>query len=219
MQATVRDNLLSRFYDNFELPFTGSIPEWLHKHVIFDDGKSFNIGICPWLNDIFAAIQDPSVEVVILEGAAGTYKTGVLDQILCWWVINDSGKVLRIHHRDEVAKDFVKTRVLPILENCKPVKALYGDKKITATNNLILFPHMDFKASGPSEKIQFGYSSKYLQIDEAQNIEEPFDNYFKRVRKNYGRTKVIVSSTPGETKYQNEKLIGDELPIITIKQN
>jgi len=49
----------------------------------------------------------------------------------------------------------------------------------------------------------------------ADNIEEPFENYFKRVRKNYGRTKIVISSTPGQQVHRAGELIGDQLALLT----
>ena len=220
MQTAITNKLYDAFLAGFEAPFTGSIPQWLNKHVSFPDGSpkpgKFDIGICPWLNDVYAAIQDPSIEVVIMEGAAQTYKTGVTETIIPYWIVNDPAKILRIHHTKDIADNFTKTRLLPLLNNCEPVKALMPSHKGKQSTDLIVFPHMDLTITGPSENFQHGFSVQRLTIDEAHLLNEPglFEKLFRRTDQYKGKRKIVISSTPGATEYKQGKLVGDELALL-----
>jgi hypothetical protein len=215
MVQEIKRSLISDFLETYQSPFSGSMPEWNVENLTID-GKKFDTGICPWFDEIYKAIQDPSVKVVIIQGAAGLFKTGFQNSVTAFWMVNDPGKILQIYKTDEIGKDFAKTRLLPMLNKCEAITSINGGADVKMNGSLILLPHMDVKISGPSDKIQDGYSCKYLQIDDGQKLDEEgiFPTLFRRVRKNYKGTKVVVTATCGEKFYKRGKLAGGQLALL-----
>jgi phage terminase large subunit GpA-like protein len=220
MRTEITNTLLTYFNNSFSLPWTGSIVEWLGKNVTFPEDSpnpgSFNIGISPWLEDVYKAIQNPEIEVVILQGASQTYKTGVTETIIPYWICNDPAKVLRIHHTKDVAKNFTKTRLYPMLKACEPVNIIMGNTKTKPSTDLILFPNMSITITGPTENFQHGFSVQNITIDEAHLINDPgiYEKFFRRTDQYKGKRKIIISTTPGEEQYKNGVLVGDELALL-----
>ena len=221
MQAEISDKLLDYFQGNFEMPFTGSVPEWLNKHLVYPEGTphpgKFDIGICPWLKEVYEAIQDPNIEIVIMKGASQTFKTGVSENIIAYWLVNDPGKVLKYHHTKEAGLNFSKTRLMPLLRNCNPVKALLGQQKIKPSTDLFVLPNMDITIAGPSTNFQHGYAAQRVLIDEAHLLNEPgiFEMLFRRTDQYKPHRKLIISTTPGESIFRHDgTLIGDQLALL-----
>jgi hypothetical protein len=220
MQRTVSNKLYDLFLSSFEPPFTGSIPQWLNKNVSFPDSSPnpgpFDIGLSPWLKDVYTAIQNPEIEIIILRGASQTFKTGVTETIIPYWIINDPAKVLRIHHTRDVSKHFTKTRLMPMLRSCAPVAALLGKLKDKASTDLIVLPNMEITITGPTENFQHGFSAQRLTIDEAHLIDDPgiFEKLIHRTDQFKGKRKIIISTTPGTETYKSDTLVGDELSLL-----
>jgi hypothetical protein len=213
MQREVKQVLINAFLNSYQPPFSGSIPQFLIQKKVREKGKVFDTGTCPWLNDIYEAIQDPKVRVVIVQGATGLYKTAFKNSVLTYWVCNDSAPIIHINKTDQIGKDAAKIDLLPMLNSCTASVAMNGGHKIELNDTLIQFPHLTIKISGPSDKIQDGYSCKYMTIDDPQKFEEEdiFPTLFRRVRKNFRGTKVLITATGCDITYQKGKIVASEL--------
>ena len=202
MDSLIEKNLLKSFQDGWQPPYSGSVHAWANENVSLPNNYAitgkFDVSISRYLIQPFDDLLNPKIRQVNLCAAIQTFKSGVSEVFLPYIISNDPGPVLKLHQTDEMAQTFTETRLIPLLENCKPVKDILSVDRHSAKKRSINLPHMAVKISGPKESVLAGMSIKYLMLDEAWLYPKEV------IQKAKGRTsafshncKIIISSQPG----------------------
>jgi phage terminase large subunit GpA-like protein len=170
MDSAIQEKFLTSFGGCFQPPFTGSIYQWAEDDIelpsIYAMPGSFSVEPSPYLKDVFDAIQDPTVEQVNFVGARQVFKSGLLYVSIAYWSANEPGPVLLLMQTDPAAETFAKTRLVPILQNCKSREE--KSIKYSAKTGDVSFAggYMTLTIAGHKESVLIGKSIRYLCLDE-----------------------------------------------------
>ncbi len=109
------------------------IYEWAREHVAlpgaFTVTGNFNVEISRHLVGVFDALQDDLVRSVTLMKPTRGGGSMIADVWFPWVIANDPGPMMWNHQTDAVAGDMAGDRLMPILERCAPVAALFPDDR------------------------------------------------------------------------------------------
>jgi hypothetical protein len=124
------EQLLKRERDrwNFEPP--PSVIEWAEKNIQLDSRITARPGLystkyTPYVAGVLEALADPGVHTVSLCWGSQTGKTLTLAIWLAYRIANDPAPALLVMPNADLARSYSETRLTPIFEKCKPVKALF----------------------------------------------------------------------------------------------
>ena len=124
------EQLLKRERDrwNFEPP--PSVIEWAEKNIQLDSRITARPGLystkyTPYVAGVLEALADPGVHTVSLCWGSQTGKTLTLAIWLAYRIANDPAPALLVMPNADLARSYSETRLTPIFEKCKPVRALF----------------------------------------------------------------------------------------------
>ena len=202
MDPKIKAELINSFVNSFEPPYTGSVDQWAHTYVELGANYAimgkFDIDISKYLIEPFKDLRNNDITQINLIAATQTAKTLVSEIFIPFVIVNDAGPVLRLHQSDEMATMFVQTRLLPLLEKCKPVKAMLDHDRYSAKKSGINLPHMAIKIAGAKENVLHGQSVRYLLADECWLYDSNVIEKAKARTTAFGRNKkILLTSQPG----------------------
>jgi phage terminase large subunit GpA-like protein len=202
MTSKIHADLISSFKESFEPIFTGSVSDWASLYVDLPPNYavqgSFDVSISKYLCAPMNELRDTNVTQINLIGATQTGKTLVSELFIPYVVVNDPGPVLRLHQTDEMAQLFTETRLLPLLNKCKPVKTMLEGDRFSAKKTGVNLPHMSIKIAGAKENVLHGQSIRYLLLDECWlYLPEVVQKAKARTTAFGSNKKIIVTSQPG----------------------
>jgi phage terminase large subunit GpA-like protein len=161
--------LITGFCKGIKLAFSGTILDWAEAHVRFpnsDRSSRFDRAVAPWLNaPLIAATDDEAVEVV-LRAPTGGGKTTFLETLTCYIVAQKPGPTLLVGQTDDMVKDWTESRLIPIFQECEPVRSLFPEDRHAMRKTTILFPHMALFAGGANITNLQEKSMRYCVGDE-----------------------------------------------------
>lgn len=203
MNKELKSEFKSAFLDNFTCPYTGSIYQWAAENVKITTGAvkgSFDISIFPYLRQPFDDLKDNSVHQINLSAAVQSGKTQFSEVYLPYIISVSPAETLRLHQSDDMARYFTETRLIPLLQNCKPTSQLIDNADRFAVKlGGITLPHMSLKIAGAKENVLHGSTIRYLLLDECWLYEKP-----DMIQKAKARTtafgnnkKIVLTSQPG----------------------
>lgn len=205
MNDKLKKNLIQEFRNSIEPIFSGTIAEWAKEFIslspAFSIQGSFDISLSNYLKPIFLDLRNPDINQINLIAATQTGKTLCSEIFIPFIILHSPGPALKLHQSDEMADQFTETRLIPILENCKPVKSILTNTKnrFAATKKGIILPHMSVKIAAAKENVLHGMSIRYLLLDEVWLYTDP-----QAVEKAKARTtafgnnkKILLTSQPG----------------------
>src|ERR1051326_2775887 len=203
MNDKLRKSLINGFKESIEPPYTGSIAEWGKDYISlppnFAIQGSFDISLSNYLRSPMEDLRNPNVNQINLVGATQTGKTLVSEIFIPYIIINSPGPILRLHQTDEMAQLFVETRLLPLLDNCKPVKSIIVNHRFSAKKTGINLPHMAVKIGGAKDNLLHGSSVRYLLMDEVWLYSQQVVEKAKARTTAFGNNKkILLTSQPGE---------------------
>jgi phage terminase large subunit GpA-like protein len=137
--------------DGIKLAFDGTILDWASDHVSFpnsDRASRFDPSVAPWLNAPLLAASDDETTQVFLRAPTGGGKTTLMETLACFIVAQKPGPTLFVGQTDDMVKDWTESRLLPIFNECQPVKDLFPEDRHALRKTTILFPHMVLFAGG-----------------------------------------------------------------------
>lgn len=125
-QTKLRKNERARWH--YETP--PSVIDWAEKHIQLDARITARPGLystsyTPYVRGVLEALADPGVHTVALCWGSQTGKTLTLAVWLAYRIANDPAPALLVMPNADLARSYSKTRLVPIFEKCKPVKALF----------------------------------------------------------------------------------------------
>jgi hypothetical protein len=129
--------------------------EWARDHVqlpgAFTITGQFNADLSRNLLAVFDALQDDLVRSVTLVKPTRGGGSLVADVWLPWIIANDPGPAMWTHQTDKIAEDMAETRLMPILNHCRPVAALFPEDRHAKRKTEIIFSNgMPLYVQGPS---------------------------------------------------------------------
>lgn len=211
MIQAVANELLQVFSDGFQMPYTGSLIEWGRENVILPDAYaipgSLDLSTSPYLIEPAKALLNGKYRQLNLIGSTQTGKTMLGNEVFIPWIICENpGPVMKLHQNDDVASDFVETRLSPLLHNCKPIVPYLTFKRYSVKKRGIVLPHMAVKVSGAHENISHGFTIRYLLMDEAHLYDAGLiEKFIARTTAFAGRRKIVITSQPNQAGSELEK--------------
>jgi phage terminase large subunit GpA-like protein len=215
MEIDIRNDLLQSFTDSFETPYTGSVYEWANENVDLHANYAvtgrFNVYISKYLIQPFEDLKNKSVHQVNLVAATQTGKTLVSELFVPYIIINAAGPVLKLSQTDEMSNLFMDTRLIPLLEKCKPVKALLDYDRFSAKKGGVFLPHMSMKCAGAKESVLHGQSIRYLLADEVWLYDPDVMTKARARTTAFSNKKILITSQPG---IENDQLDNENRGLI-----
>ena len=135
---------------------------------------------------------DNRVQDISVMCSAQSSKTQTLMGCLCWAIGEDPGPAMWVMAAKDESKQFVRDRVTPTLEGCKPV----AEQIQTAESLEFTFASMPlyFAGAGSPSKLQ-SKPIRWLILDEVRNYPPgALDTVLKRTRAFWNSRRVIVST-------------------------
>ena len=205
MNKQLQTALLSAFLEGFEPIFSGSIDQWCKEYINLPPAYaiqgSFDVSLSNYLRKPFLDLKNSDINQINLIGAVQTGKTLVGELFIPYIIIETPGPVLKFSQTDEIADLFTETRLIPLLENCKPVKSILTNSKnrFAATKKSIILPHMAIKMGAAKPNLLHGQSIRYLIMDEVWLYEMGVVQKAKARCSAFGNNKkILISSQPGQ---------------------
>jgi phage terminase large subunit GpA-like protein len=161
--------LASGLFDGIKLSFDGTILEWAEANVNFpnsDRASKFDVTIAPWLNEPLLASSDNETTQVFLRAPTGGGKTTLMEVLACFVIAQKPGPTLFIGQTDDMVKDWTESRLMPVFNECAPVRALFPEDRHALRKTTILFPHMAMFAGGANITNLQEKSMRYCVGDE-----------------------------------------------------
>ena len=177
----------------------------------------------PYQRAIMDAVNDPEVETVVVMASAQVGKTEILLNILGWAVDVEPCPVLFVQPTVEMAEDFSKRRIAPMIRLCESLRERVADVKSRDSGNTILiksFPGGSLALTGANSPT--GLASRPCRIvlcDEVDRFPpsagtegDPVKLASKRAATFWNRKKVYTS-TPGRkgtSRIESEYALGTQ---------
>jgi phage terminase large subunit GpA-like protein len=161
--------LLEGIAAGIKLAYSGTILDWAAENVNFpnsDRASKFDPSVAPWLNDPLLAASDDETTQIFLRAPTGGGKTTMMETIACFIIAQKSGPTLFVGQTDDMVKDWTESRLLPIFNECQPVKELFPQDRHAMRKTTILFPHMVMFAGGANMTNLQEKSMRYCIGDE-----------------------------------------------------
>lgn len=106
-------------------PDKSSIADWARRHVVLPESYALpgpvNFKLTPWWIPVLDALQDPLVRRVHARKAVQTGGTLVADTFVAWAMANQPGPIMFVLQTEDMVQRHCKTRLMPLIEACKPV--------------------------------------------------------------------------------------------------
>ena len=156
-----KEEFLKIFSNALTPPYSGSMRQWCEEFInLPSTGYSIpgklNLGLSPYLLPILKDIEDPRIKTVTICTATQIGKSLVAEIAIPYLAINNPGTLMRILNNNDSANRFAETRVIPLLQNCEPIKPLLKYKKFSTKLSGITLPHMSIIMRGANEGVAHG---------------------------------------------------------------
>ena len=161
--------LLEGIAAGIKLAYSGTILDWASENVNFpnsDRASRFDPSVAPWLNAPLLAASDDETTQIFLRAPTGGGKTTMMEAIACFIVAQKSGPTLFVGQTDDMVKDWTESRLMPIFNECQPVRELFPQDRHALRKTTILFPHMVLFAGGANMTNLQEKSMRYCIGDE-----------------------------------------------------
>ena len=118
----------SRLRWHYEKP--PGVIEWAERNIQLDSRLTARPGLysttwTPYVRGVLEALADPGVHTVTLCWGSQTGKTLTLAVWLAYRIANDPAPALLVMPNADLARSYSETRLAPLFQKCKPVKALF----------------------------------------------------------------------------------------------
>src|SRR5438477_8495878 len=151
-------------------PFRGTIPEYasvLNLQNGYAVKGAFDIATARHLEEPFAAIRDPRVRLVSIQGAVQTLKSLIADIVVPYWIEHDPGDILWLFEDDPKARLYAESRAMPLIRSIPGIYRMLQDvDRHEKTKTKIRFSHCNLVIAGLNEGNVQSISYRYVIIDE-----------------------------------------------------
>jgi len=170
--------------------------EWCEDHVVVDNTSPmpgrWRSDSSPWVKELMEVFPDNRVSDISVMCSAQSSKTQTLLNCSCWAISEDPGPAMWVMAAKDEAKTFVRDRVKPTFENCRPV----GDSLLTAEIFEFTFASMPFYFTGAGSPSKLmSKPIRWLFLDEVRNYPPgALDTVLKRTRAFWNSRRVLIST-------------------------
>jgi len=194
--ATIIRPIYSGLNAGLTIAFNGDPLDWLESNVRFPHSArstQFNRNQGPWWNAIIKDYADPHIRQIMVRACTGAGKSTLLEALSCWIVAQDPGPMLAITQTDQTAKEWLETRLLPVLDNCPQVRSLMPANRHSKRKDAIVFPHMPLLAGGANVSNAQEKSVRHLFLDECWTYSDLIGQFKARHHDRFDRKTLLVS--------------------------
>jgi len=92
----------------------------------------------PYQREIMDCVTDPQVEKVVIKASSQTGKSEIVNNVIGYYIDIDPGPLLMIQPTIEIAQDYSKRRITPMVKDTEVLAAKVADSKTRDLNNTIL---------------------------------------------------------------------------------
>ena len=176
---------------------------WAEKNITVDKTSPFpgkyKSTTAPWTMEPMEVFADNRVRELSIMCSAQSGKTQMVMILLAWAIAEDPGPAMWVQAAQDEAKTFAKTRLMPTLESCAPVVALFPEDRHSKTTLEINFASMPLVINGANSQSKLQSKPiRWLFLDEVRNYPAgAFEMVSKRTRAFWNARKVLIS-TPNE---------------------
>jgi phage terminase large subunit GpA-like protein len=159
----------------------------------------------PYQREIMNAVNDQKVETVVVMSSAQVGKSEILLNLLGYYIDYDPSPILFIQPTIEMAQDFSKNRLAPMLRDTPRLKSKVKDAKSKDSNNTLLlksFPGGYIALGGANSPS--GLASRPIRVLLADEVDrypvsagtegDPVNLASKRTTTFWNRKKILVST-------------------------
>jgi len=159
----------------------------------------------PYQREIMNAVNDPKVDTVIVMSSAQVGKSEILLNLLGYYIDYDPAPILFVQPTIEMAQDFSKNRLAPMIRDTPRLKNKVRDSKAKDSNNTLLlksFPGGYIALGGANSPS--GLASRPIRILLADEVDrypisagsegDPVNLAAKRTTTFWNRKKILVST-------------------------
>ena len=130
-----------------------SVIDWAERFIQLDGRLTARPGLystnyTPYVRGVLEALADPGVQTVTLCWGSQTGKTLTLAIWLAYRIANDPAPALLVMPNADLARSYSETRLTPIFEKCKPVRAVFPRDSDDYKNLEIQFTTMTLSLVG-----------------------------------------------------------------------
>lgn len=209
------------------LPKT-SVSQWADNHRMLSSGISAEPGKwktsrAPYQKDIMNAFTEPGIHRVVVKSSSQIGKSDMMNNVIGRFAHLDPCAIMMIQPTIDMAQDYSKTRIAPMIGDTKVLNTLFYDVKSRDANNTILskvFPGGRFIMCGANSPA--GLASRPIRIlladevdrfpDSAGTEGDPVDLAAKRMT-TFWNSCMGLFSTPtneGSSRIDEEYLAGTQ---------
>lgn len=124
------------------LPKT-SVSQWADNHRMLSSGISaepgkWKISRAPYQKDIMNAFTEPGIHRVVVKSSSQIGKSDMMNNVIGRFAHLDPCAIMMIQPTIDMAQDYSKTRIAPMIRDTKVLNNLFYDVKSRDANNTIL---------------------------------------------------------------------------------
>ena len=151
-----------------------TIAEWAERNIVVDKTSPmpgpWRLRNSPWVEAVLVAAADNRVSQIVVKCSAQSSKTQTSMLIAAWAIAEDPGPMMWCMAARDEAITFARTRFMPTLENCKPVRDLIPPGRHDKTTLEINFATMPLILAGANSKSKMQSKPiRWLLLDEVRN--------------------------------------------------
>lgn len=177
----------------------------------------------PYQREIMDSVTNPGIEIIIVMSSSQVGKSEIINNVIGYYIDVDPGPLLMIQPTIEIAQDYSKRRITPMIKDTEVLNEKVADSKTRDLNNTILmkvFPG-GFLAMGGANS-PAGLASRPIRIllcDEVDRYPEsagsegdPIKLAEKRTATFWNRKKIFVSTptTKDTSRIEQEYYLGTQ---------
>lgn len=196
----------------FRPPQRQTVSEWADKNRMLVSDSSAEPGPwrterAPYQREIMDAFTQPGVHEIVLKSSSQVGKSEIELNMMGEAIAEDPGPMLYIQPTKEVAEDYSKRRIAPMIEACPQLRNLIFRAKSRDSNNTIFFKQFPggslaiVGANSPSELAS--KPVRYIFMDEIDRFPRsagtegsPIDLAERRTETFRHNRKIVKASTP-----------------------
>ena len=190
-----------------------TISEWADRYRKLSPESSAEPGQwrterAPYQREIMDAVNDPSIEIVVVMSSAQVGKTEIINNIIGYYIDYDPAPILLLEPTLDLSQSYSKKRLAPMIRDTPALRGKVKDSKSRDSDNTLLekgFPGGYIAIVGANSPV--GLSSRPIRILLADEIDrfpisagaegDPLSLAEKRTKTFWNKKKMFVS-TPTE---------------------
>lgn len=222
-------NLRQFAFSMFKPPRVRTVSEWADENRVLTSESSGETGQwrtdrAPYQREIMDAFTEPDVHEIVVMASAQVGKSEIELNMLGRAIEDDPGPILYVQPTDDVAEDYSKRRITPMINACESLKVRVGAAKGRDSNNTITlksFPGGSLAIIGANSPSELASKPiRYLFFDEIDRFPasagsegDPIKLAERRTETFRHNRKIVKTSTPtikGKSKIEKAYMKGTQ---------